>query len=1074
MDMAVASSRGRAEAEFPGGGGETGARLRDVDWFGAPLGPPDSWPVNLRTSVGLCLNCSFPMLLFWGPEFTTFFNDATLPILGEKGDCALASPARENLPELWKIVGPLVEQALATGKTASTPCLPSLGGGAEQGCFSLRVSPIHGAAGCVDGAFCSVEEVGDKENCSARIYVCTDADPGARSQSQEQLRESEARLKLGAEVAGIALAEVDYATDLTYLSVEAARMFGLGDAPLVLPRATMHALAHPDDKTELMRRIERALDPAGEGWFSMDLRIAWPNGEARWLRIRCQIFFKGEDGARRPERSLLAALDITAEKAALDAARRSKEFLAGALNSLPQQIAVLDHAGVVRMVNEPWMRFARENGGAPNAVSVGANYLAVCDASARMGDPYAREALEGLEGLLAGTRNAFMMEYPCDAGDGSRWFVMQGARSNDGSGGVILSHTDFTAMKKAEAALRESEERLRLFIEYAPVAVAMFDHDMHYLAVSRRWLADFGVTEPVLGRSHYEVFPNLPERWREAHRRAFAGEVLAENEDRFVRADRTVHWVRWEVRPWLRADGAIGGIVLFTEDITERRKAEEALRESEGRFRALAELNPDAILVSLDGHYVYANQAAARLLSARHASEIIGRTPFDIVEPSYHDLVRERIRLALEEQRDAPLLDYLWRRLDGTPVDVEVATGPISWRGKPGVQVAAREITARKRAEDALREAARRKDVFIATLAHELRNPLAPISNAVHVLRKSDGENSTFSKRDRALLAMMERQTKHLVRLVDDLMEISRITSGKFAMRKQRIDLAAILHDAVDASRPLLDAQNHELRVELCAEPLLLDADHVRLTQVFSNLLNNAVKYTETGGIIRLKAERRGDKAVVSVSDNGLGVPAELLPQVFELFTQVDRHLSRAQGGLGIGLALARNLVQLHGGEIEAQSGGPGKGSRFVVTLPLARQAEGSAGSDGEMDLEGASARRVLVIDDDRDVADSLALLLETFGVKVRVAYDGPGGLDTLADFRPELVFLDLGMPGMDGYETARRIRQSPEGARLTLVALSGWGQLADRHRTQEAGFDRHLTKPADIDAVQDLLGLPG
>ncbi len=254
----------------------------------------------------------------------------------------------------------------------------------------------------------------------------------------------------------------------------------------------------------------------------------------------------------------------------------------------------------------------------------------------------------------------------------------------------------------------------------------------------------------------------------------------------------------------------------------------------------------------------------------------------------------------------------------------------------------------------------------------------------------------------------------------------------------------------------------------------MLDADHVRLTQVFSNLLNNAVKYTETGGIIRLKAERQGDNAVLSVSDNGVGVPEEMLPHVFDLFTQVDRHLSRAQGGLGIGLALARSLVQLHGGEIEAQSDGPGKGSRFAVTLPLALQAEGSAGSDGEVHPEEASARRVLVIDDDRDVADSLALLLETFGVNVRVAYSGPGGLDALADFQAAAGLSRPRHAGMDGYETARRIRQSPEGARLTLVALSGWGQLADRHRTQEAGFDRHLTKPADIDAVQDLLGLPG
>ena len=523
--------------------------------------------------------------------------------------------------------------------------------------------------------------------------------------------------------------------------------------------------------------------------------------------------------------------------------------------------------------------------------------------------------------------------------------------------------------------------------------------------------------------------------------------------------------------PIIGKEGQASGAVVVIVDVTQRKRNEEALRESEERFRALAELNPDAILVSCEGSYVYANPAAARLLGARSVQEVIGLTPFEIVAAPYHELVRRRMRLALEENREDSPLEYLWTRRDGSPVDVEVATGPINWQGQRAVQVVARDMTERKRAAEALRQADRHKDEFLAMLAHELRNPLAPISNAMHVLRKKDGPHLADKERNRALLAMMERQISHLVRLVDDLLDVSRISSGKILLRKAPTALTAILRDAVDASRPLMDAANHKLTIAFPPDTgLLVDADPVRLTQVFANLLNNAAKYTEAGGRIELKVGRKGEEAIISVRDNGVGIPAEMLPHLFKFFTQVDRNLSRSQGGLGIGLALARKLVQLHGGSIEANSEGPGRGSEFVVHLPLCKSAENEVMSEKDSSQELLAAHRVLVIDDDRDVADSLVLLLDTFGVTAQAAYSGAQGLEILAQFKPKLVFLDLGMPYMDGYETASRIRRHPEGRELTLVALSGWGQEGDRCRTEEAGFDDHLTKPADLEALEQLL----
>ncbi len=362
----------------------------------------------------------------------------------------------------------------------------------------------------------------------------------------------------------------------------------------------------------------------------------------------------------------------------------------------------------------------------------------------------------------------------------------------------------------------------------------------------------------------------------------------------------------------------------------------------------------------------------------------------------------------------------------------------------------------------------RRKDEFLATLAHELRNPLAPIRNSLHVLRLS-GSTGPAAER---LHEMIERQVSHLVRLVDDLLEVSRITRGKIDLRRERLDLATVLRSAVETSRPLIEVARHRLTLTLPPEPLILEAYPVRLSQVIANLLNNAAKYTEEGGQIWLTARAEGDEAVVSVRDTGLGIPAEMLPRVFDMFAQVDRTLNRSQGGLGIGLTLARTLVEMHGGRVEAHSGGPGQGSEFTVRLPLAPPAPGAAKgpSPGAVAPPPLAPQRVLVVDDNRDVADSLALLLTFLGADAHVVYDGPSALEAVRFYRPAAVFVDIGMPGMDGHEVARRLRQSCGSDDPVLIALTGWGQEEDRRRSKAAGFDHHLVKPANAEAVQALL----
>jgi signal transduction histidine kinase/ActR/RegA family two-component response regulator len=367
-----------------------------------------------------------------------------------------------------------------------------------------------------------------------------------------------------------------------------------------------------------------------------------------------------------------------------------------------------------------------------------------------------------------------------------------------------------------------------------------------------------------------------------------------------------------------------------------------------------------------------------------------------------------------------------------------------------------------------LRAADRRKDEFLATLAHELRNPLAPIRNSLHLLRLAGGSGEGAER----VYEMMERQVGQMVRLVDDLLEVSRISRGKIGLRKERIDLAAVVASAVETSRPLIEAARHRLSLALPTPPLILEADPMRLAQVIANLLNNAAKYTEEGGQIWLSAKREGNEAVVSVRDNGLGIRPDMLPRVFDLFAQADRTIQHSQGGMGIGLTLVRSLVQMHGGRVEAKSEGPGRGSEFVMHLPLKAEHRPEGEDLPQVNSQQAALlpRRVLVVDDNHDAADSLGMLLTFLGADVQVVYDGLAALEAIRGYRPAVVLLDLDMPGADGYQVARQIRQAPGLQATTLIALTGWGKAEDSRRSLQAGFDYHLVKPVDVEAVQALL----
>ncbi len=514
-------------------------------------------------------------------------------------------------------------------------------------------------------------------------------------------------------------------------------------------------------------------------------------------------------------------------------------------------------------------------------------------------------------------------------------------------------------------------------------------------------------------------------------------------------------------------------ILLAIEDITERKQAEVAVQTSEVRYRRLFQTAKDGILI-LDANtlkIIDANPFMTELLGYSQ-DEFLGKELWEI--GLFGD---ERASQAAYQELQAKgyiRYDHLpLETKNGERAEVEFVSNIYQVDHRPVAQCNIRDISERRLLEKQVTEQAaalsdlhRRKDEFMAMLSHELRNPLAPISNAVHLLRLQKGENPIQQQ----AREVIERQLGQLSRLVDDLLEISRITTGRVQLRQERVAMNGIVERAVESVRPLIDQHKHELTVSLSPQPIWPYADATRLEQVVVNLLNNAAKYTDEGGRIWLTVQQEDDACVLRVRDSGIGIAPELLPRIFDLFTQAARSLARSEGGLGIGLCLVQRLVEMHRGTVMAYSA-LGQGSEFVVRLPMMVSPEAQPPLPPKETAEPIGpSLRVLVVDDNVDAAQSLAMLLKVSGHQVRTAHTGPTGLEAALDYRPNVVLLDIGLPGMDGYEVAERIRQQPVLQNVVLVAMTGYGQDADRQRSQEVGFNAHLVKPVDFGMVLKIL----
>ena len=633
--------------------------------------------------------------------------------------------------------------------------------------------------------------------------------------------------------------------------------------------------------------------------------------------------------------------------------------------------------------------------------------------------------------------------------------------------------------REANDVVRRSEEHLRLVTDNAPVLISHFDAERSYTFVNAAYSRFFEIHPwQAIGRPIREVLGDDAYTKMAPHvETALAGKPIEfEVEATFPHAGARV--LRGAFTP--ERDGAtVAGVVAALMDITDQKRVEVALRQKIEEMSTLLDTLPIGVFIAHDADATQITGNAAAHLLLRTGRSNLSKSAPDGEGPQHFRVFQDGVELRPEEMpvqraargeeiRNVEVED---RFDDGTVLYTLMSAAPLfDESGKArGAIATVLDVTERRRALEALQDSDRRKSEFLATLAHELRNPLAPLLNGLQLMRLAAG-NEALIEQSRT---MMERQLAQLVRLVDDLLDVSRISQGKLALRPEPVDIATVLASAVETSRPVIDEMRHSLQLDVPDAPIMVNADLTRLAQVFMNLLNNAAKYSEPGGEIVVTVTGTNDEVSVSVRDRGIGIAAEQLPAVFDMFSQVEHSIERSRGGLGIGLSLVQRLVEMHGGRIEVHSDGPGCGSEFVVNLPRVVHDVAPSTERAPEPPSADAARRILVVDDNRDGAETLSMILALAGYETRVTHDGLDALDEVARFHPDVILLDIGLPKLNGHDVCRRVRSSPGGDQMVIVALTGWGQDEDRLRSNDAGFDHHLVKPVEPASLIKLLAGP-
>jgi PAS domain S-box-containing protein len=980
------------------------------------------------------------------------------------GRVASLNPAAERLTG-WgapEAAGRTLDEVLCTADGGDDPTTPPPT--AEAG-----FQPAHRVLRAWDGTSRWVERatapIRDDQGRVTGVVI-TLRDVTDRRRAAQALRESEERFRQLAEN----ITDVFWVFDpdgprMVYVSPAYEPVWGRSCQSLYERPLSYLEGVHPEDRDRVALAHERHL--AGEA-TAVEYRVVRPDGSVRWVWDRG---FPVRDAAGRVVRLAGIAEDVTGRKESEAALRGQAEWLRLAMEAGRMGTWEWD----IRTDRVVWSENLEAIHGLPRG-----GFDGTVAGFRRLVHPDDRALVEQAIARSIEQRADYEVEFQNVWPDGSvHWIAGRGKVFTDEAGRPVRmlgTGMDVTGLKRAEQALRQSEQRFARFMQHLPGLAWIKDAQGRYVYANDAAEKAFRTPRAELyGKTDDEVFPpETAAQFQENDRQAFAGGTGIQTVETLEHEDGMIHHSLVSKFPVFGADGEaalVGGMAI---DITERKRVESALRESEERFRTLADATPVMIWGSDTAkHCDYFNKPWLDF-TGRTAEQEAGQGWSEGVHPDDLGRCLETYTTAFDARRPFTL-EYRLRRYDGeyrwvldTGVPRFAPDGTFS--GYIGSCI---DITDRKRAEEEVRESDRRKEEFLAVLAHELRNPLASIQTALDLMREAGTPGGAIETER----AVMERQVRHLTRLVDDLLDVSRISRGRIELQMEVVDLAAAVNQAVETVLPQARERGEGLEVTLPEGPVWLRADPARLEQVLINLLTNAVKYTDPGGRIALTAERSEGGVVVRVRDTGIGIEPEMLPRVFDLFVQGERRPDRSRRGVGIGLGLVKTLVEMHGGSVTADSQGPGTGSEFTVRLPVLAGKPAEAGGAPRPPSPGPEApaalprRRVLIVDDNAVAADGLGRLLTlAFGQDVRVVYDGPSALEAAGPFRPEVVLLDLGMAVMDGYEVAVRLRQQPECAGALIVAVSGWGQEEDRRRSREAGFDLHLVKPVSATTVRELL----
>jgi PAS domain S-box-containing protein len=1152
---------GQASAEWLIGGGELGALIRAKDWSTTPLGPRAGWPQPLRTALCLVVESRFPHALMWGRELFAFYNDAYAPFLGDRHPAALGRPSREVFPEYRDEAA--VAAVFDRGETLHrSETLYRLSGAAPltDAWYEANSSPVRLEDGTVGGVFVALHDT-------------TAAVKSRRTEAA--LRESEEKLRVM--FANTVIGCVRATPEGQFVDANPAFCQIVGRDLAELRTFRFLDLVHPDDRAANHDLAARML--AGEyPSFQVENRFLRDDTEV-WVRKNVSVV-RDESGA--PRWIIALVEEIGARRKAEAALSESRALLQAIVDGTSDAVFVKDADGRYLLFNRA---AGLVTGKAPSEV-LGH------DDTFLFPPEEARAVMARDRSVAASGETLTYDETLTQHGAGRKVFSVTKGALRDATNSTVRVFgisRDVTEARRAEQALRESEERFRRLVQISAQLVWTAGPDGRPVEESPSWRAFTGVSF-LDGNFGDTIHPDDRERVQAAWRQAVSERVPLRCEKRLRHVSGEWREMISHAAPLFHPNGAVRGWIGMTADVTEKRRAEQALSASEVKFRRMVETADEGIAVTgPDGVYSYVNEKMAQIFG-RPISEIIGKSSLDIASGEQRELIQrgrpmfargetmrgeyaltradgstvsllfsavpliddsgrhlgnlvmhtditertqaehalraseERYRGLVEQMPDgvfvagtdgrylevnragaeqlgltqeevlartflemlppeelarlAPFVELLadgkvhraeWRarRQDGSYWIADV----LGRRLRDGrLQGVVRDVTDSKRAEEALREANlrleeadKRKDEFLGMLSHELRNPLMAIKSGLFAV----GHAPPDSEPARRAYAMIDRQVGHLSRIVGDLLDVTRIARGKIHLHTERLDLDKLAALAVEDNRAAFDAAGVRLDLVRAPGPLWVEGDRTRLTQAIANLLQNAAKFTPRGGTttVSLGEAERG-KASVTVRDTGSGIAPELLPRVFEAFTQADSTLERSWGGLGLGLALVKAIMDLHGGSVNAASAGRDRGASFMLQLALAE----AAAQEEKTPEPPPLVRRVLLVEDNRDVADALRHVLEFAGSTVEVARDGSDALLKASVFVPEVVLCDIGLPGMDGYEVARRIRANLQLQQPLLVALSGYARPEDVQRSRDAGFDAHFAKPTDLATLTRIL----